>query len=399
MGHEIRCVVTRPLQDGSLSFDPVTVYKHRAPAIPSGLAGVAPSVRGGSDGKITGTTSAMEYSTDFNFTDAQPCKEDETTGLAAGAYYVRYAETATTSKSNYSTVTVPEGLELPEVKYLVSEDATWYYGALADVWETASEIVLQSDVTVNANLECNNTLTLDLNGHVLDLNGHQIKINASGDLTLKDSNTDGLSHKFIEGTCTAGSCWYPDENGDHTVEGGIIISRVTYENQTIGLYNRGSLKLDGGNIVGCDYGITNSDSFDVNGDNIIGNPYGLNHENRYSVINGGNIRFNSVGVGATIGTSVEMNGGSISDNTFGVQSSGSFVMGSGSIENNTIGVVNDGSFTVNGGSIQGNTDFAVRNYDSFTVNGGSIQGTILNRDHANISEGDIFNQTTCNPHV
>ena len=83
---------------------------------PSGLKGVAPSADGAKDGKITGTTADMEYSTDTAFTSPKPCTDTETTGLAEGTYYVRYKATTTTEASNYvavhvrlNTVTVVDG--------------------------------------------------------------------------------------------------------------------------------------------------------------------------------------------------------------------------------------------------------------------------------------------------
>ena len=83
---------------------------------PSGLNGIAPSADGATDGKITGTTADMEYSTDTEFTSPKPCTDGETTGLAEGTYYVRYKATTTTEESNYvavhvrlNTVTVVDG--------------------------------------------------------------------------------------------------------------------------------------------------------------------------------------------------------------------------------------------------------------------------------------------------
>mgnify|MGYP000668194124 CR=1 FL=1 len=73
---------------------------------PEGLKGVAPTTDGGSDGKITGTTADMEYSTDTAFTSPIPCADTETTGLAEGTYYVRYKATATAEPSHYATVKV-----------------------------------------------------------------------------------------------------------------------------------------------------------------------------------------------------------------------------------------------------------------------------------------------------
>ena len=73
---------------------------------PEGLKGVAPTNDGGSDGKITGTTADMEYSTDTEFTSPQSCVDGETTGLGEGIYYVRYKATATAEPSHYATVKV-----------------------------------------------------------------------------------------------------------------------------------------------------------------------------------------------------------------------------------------------------------------------------------------------------
>ena len=73
---------------------------------PEGLKGVAPTTDGGSDGKITGTTADMEYSTDTAFTSPIPCVSGETTGLGEGIYYVRYKATATAEPSHYATVKV-----------------------------------------------------------------------------------------------------------------------------------------------------------------------------------------------------------------------------------------------------------------------------------------------------
>ena len=90
--------------------------KKRTTGEPTGLTGIAPSADGATDGKITGTTAAMEYSTDTLFTSPKPCTDTETTGLAEGTYYVRYKATTTTEASNYvavhvrlNTVTVVDG--------------------------------------------------------------------------------------------------------------------------------------------------------------------------------------------------------------------------------------------------------------------------------------------------
>ena len=92
-----------------------TIVK-RTTGEPTGLTGIAPSVDGALDGKITGTTTAMEYSTDTEFTSPIPCTDGETAGLGEGTYYVRYKATPTTAPSNsvavhvrLNTVTVVDG--------------------------------------------------------------------------------------------------------------------------------------------------------------------------------------------------------------------------------------------------------------------------------------------------
>ena len=90
--------------------------KKRTTGEPTGLTGVAPSADGAKDGKITGTTVGMEYSTDTEFTSPKPCGDGETAGLAEGTYYVRYKATLTNAASNWvavhvrlNTVTVVDG--------------------------------------------------------------------------------------------------------------------------------------------------------------------------------------------------------------------------------------------------------------------------------------------------
>ena len=80
--------------------------KKRTTGEPTGLTGIAPSADGAKDGKITGTTADMEYSTDKEFTSPKPCGDGETAGLAEGTYYVRYKATTTTEASNHVAVHV-----------------------------------------------------------------------------------------------------------------------------------------------------------------------------------------------------------------------------------------------------------------------------------------------------
>lgn len=75
------------------------------------LSAAAPTTYGARDGKISGTTGEMEYSTDENFTSpaGTACMAAETTGLPAGGYYVRYKGDVNHLPGTAVPVTVPQG--------------------------------------------------------------------------------------------------------------------------------------------------------------------------------------------------------------------------------------------------------------------------------------------------
>jgi hypothetical protein len=76
---------------------------------PTGLEGLAPTTEDNNDGKIVGTTTAMEYklasAEDSAYTT---CGNGETTNLAPGSYYVRYAAKPGYNASAAVKVIVPE---------------------------------------------------------------------------------------------------------------------------------------------------------------------------------------------------------------------------------------------------------------------------------------------------
>lgn len=86
---------------------PWSIGKGDGPEAPRNLSASAPTSAGGSDGKITGTTSAMEYDTDPNFSNPRTCGAGETTGLAAGHYYIREKATANLEAGRAASITVP----------------------------------------------------------------------------------------------------------------------------------------------------------------------------------------------------------------------------------------------------------------------------------------------------
>lgn len=116
-------IITATTKDGGYKKDfTVTVSKEDGAAAPTGITGVAPTTKGGSDGKLIGVNPTMEYSTNQDFTDAKDCTGSEVTGLPSGTYYVRVKENDTTKAGAAVAVTVPassqksimDGLGVPE---------------------------------------------------------------------------------------------------------------------------------------------------------------------------------------------------------------------------------------------------------------------------------------------
>ena len=134
----------------------------------------------------------------------------------------------------------------------------------ADMTElTGGEYNLIGDVTLTETLRITGNVTLDLNGHVLQYKndstkGSVIKVESGGQLTIEDSNTSNLSHKFKP---NGDGLWVLDEsNGTETVYGGVITGGTGYPYQLYSIVNcgggvyiapGGQLTMTGGNIIGC----------------------------------------------------------------------------------------------------------------------------------------------------
>lgn len=135
--------------------------------------------------------------------------------------------------------------------------------AIADV--NVSTVRLTGDISISSTLTVNRTVTLDLNGFVLKYQndsqrGSVIAVKDGGQLTIEDSNTSNLSHKFKPND---DGLWVLDEkNGTETVTGGVITGGTGYPIQYSGngyfyygggvyIAPRGQLTMIGGNIIGC----------------------------------------------------------------------------------------------------------------------------------------------------
>ncbi len=116
---------------------------------------------------------------------------------------------------------------------------------------SAEKIQLAADIEISSTLNITRTVTLDLNGHVLEKNGigSVIWIGNGGSLTLIDSNSEELSHKF---TVNSDGLWVLDETGGtKIVKGGVITGGSTWKGGGVYVATGGTLNMSAGSIVGC----------------------------------------------------------------------------------------------------------------------------------------------------
>lgn len=142
----------------------------------------------------------------------------------------------------------------------VTDQAT-LVAAMAD--GTVTTVKLAADINTGATLTVDRTVTLDLNGFVLKYQndsqrGSVIAVKDGGQLTIEDSNTSNLSHKFKPND---DGLWVLDEkDGTETVTGGVITGGTGHPFQLYSTVNcgggvyiapGGQLTMTGGNIIGC----------------------------------------------------------------------------------------------------------------------------------------------------
>lgn len=145
---------------------------------PTGLGVAAPTASGG-NGKITGTTTAMEYSTDSNFASpaGTPCT-DTATEVAPATYYVRLKADA-----NHNAGTVSAALVVPgysATKYTVSVTSDANGTAIAD---KTADVAAGETVTLTASPN---------SGYVFDewveKNPTSLSIGTDGKFTMPSEN-------------------------------------------------------------------------------------------------------------------------------------------------------------------------------------------------------------------
>ena len=276
-------------------------------------------------------------------------------------------------------------------------DETTLKKAVAD----GKSVRMTQDITLTSSLCIEKAVTLDMDGHVLTrmhtYEYDMVVIRSDATLTLIDSNTGNLQHRFNAGE-TGWTKAADNATGDGivTVTGGVI-----YGDAGRSIINpcgikilKGKLEMYGGSIVGI------RNVYNANGggvyvsDQCTFNMYGGSIKGCYVFSDGG-------GVYVAAGGTFTMSGSSAITNCKGsrggaVYNAGTFTMRDNShiadcIYNSSIasggGVHNKGTFTVEGGSITGSVNDHNREQSS---------DDICNENKLDVSEGITI---SCNVNV
>ena len=266
---------------------------------------------------------------------------------------------------------------------------TWV--KLQAAFDAGGEVTLTQDITAEASdnalvVPSSKTVILDLTGHTIDRglttptpDGYVIQ--NEGTLTITDSSADQ------SGKITGG---YNDEYED---EGVIPFGH----NRGGGIYNNGTLTLDGGSITGNkakdNAGVLNNGTFTMNGG---------------AISNNTSYKLGGAGVTNYFGGRFTMTGGTISGNSAvtrggGVWSMNPFTMTGGTISGNTAGnngggvCVRYGTATISGGIITGNSATGATAGDENTTVTGCGGGLYIDQGgDVTFSGGSIVGNTAQN---
>ena len=291
--------------------------------------------------------------------------------------------------------------------------------------ESGRQYYLNNDVTVSQTITVSGTVTLDLNGHVLQYKndstkGSVIKVESGGHLTIQDSNTGSLSHKF---TPNSDGLWVLDENGGETIPGGVITGGTGtqwdqyYRGGGVYVAPGGALTMKSGSIVGCSAngnglslggGVyidssanSNAGTFTMDGGRIIG----CTADGGGGVLVALECHF-TMNTGAVIQSCTAQMGGGVY--YLGMSgSSGMFTLNGGTIQSCKAlgggggGVCNSGKFLMQNGLIENcasvkdsSASGGVLNSGQFTMSGGTVESSITNSGTINADDGEITGGVT-----
>ena len=294
---------------------------------------------------------------------------------------------------------------------------------IGDSVELNGEYKLIADITIDRSIviKKEKSVTLDLNGHVLQYKndstkGSVIKVEGGGHLTIQDSNTGSLSHKF---TPNSDGLWVLDEaSGTEEVKGGVITGGTGtqwdqyYRGGGVYVAPGGTLTMESGSIVGCSAngssfslggGVyidssanSNADTFTMNGGSIIG----CTADGGGGVLVALECHF-TMNTGAVIRSCTAQMGGGVyclgMSGSFGI-----FTLNGGTIQSCKAlgrgggGVSNSGEFLMQNGLIENcasvkdsNASGGVLNSSQFTMSGGTVESSITNSGTINADGGTV----------
>ena len=298
---------------------------------------------------------------------------------------------------------------------------------IGDSVELNGEYKLTADITIDRSIviKKEKSVTLDLNGHVLQYKndstkGSVIKVESGGHLTIQDSNTGSLSHKF---TPNSDGLWVLDENGGETIPGGVITGGTGtqwdqyYRGGGVYVAPGGALTMKSGSIVGCSAngnglslggGVyidssanSNAGTFTMDGGRIIG----CTADGGGGVLVALECHF-TMNTGAVIQSCTAQMGGGVY--YLGMSgSSGMFTLNGGTIQSCKAlgggggGVCNSGKFLMQNGLIENcasvkdsSASGGVLNSGQFTMSGGTVESSITNSGTINADDGEITGGVT-----
>ena len=239
-------------------------------------------------------------------------------------------------------------------------DETTLKTAVAD----GKSVRMTQDITLTSSLYIEKAVTLDMDGHVLTrmhtYEYDMVVIRSDATLTLIDSNTGNLQHRFNAGE-TGWTKAADNATGDGivTVTGGVIYGDAGSSIDTRGIkILDGKLEMYGGNIAGIGNGYTHAYGGGVYvSDKCTFNMYGGSIKGCYVFSDGGGV-YVAAGGTFTMGGDSTIEGCNARSGG-GVYNAGTFTMSGNSCIRNCIyrsgagsgGVHSAGTFNLNGGSV------------------------------------------------
>lgn len=311
---------------------------------------------------------------------------------------------------------------VPQTVFAANDDAT----ALQNLLNGGGTVTLSKDYTIDTTLSVQNTVTLDLNGHVIKMTGSGSVISiAWSNLTLQDSSptathTDAslpAGGVITGGNATYGGGVYVGSGGSMTMNGGTI-KKCSAECGGGVAAADGSFTMTGGTIANCTattsnytYGgggvyFASSATFTMNGGTI---------ENCSSKTSGGGVfstsNFSMSGNAIIRGCSAKAGGGVLIDKS-------SMTMNGGTIEactstngtSDAVTITSNASLLANGGIVKGTVTFdsysainttSTDSYTKFynevtnygTISGGIYYGGIQNLGSTSSVTGNYYTVT------